>query len=125
MTEDEVRKVQLVMVTSWPQRELSRPERDLWAADLRGRSFEDAMTAVMQCRKRLDWLPTAHQFDEEYQYAVGCRRDAERDQQRALMEAAAAPPDSVIAKQAIAEIRQQLAGARGPLARDLRDEFGR
>lgn len=111
------------MVTAWPQRELSRPEHDLWSADLRRRSFDDAIQAVMQCRKRLDWLPTAHQFEVDYQDVVGRRHEAERQQRRELLEAKAVPADSPVAKRHIAEIRQQLAAAKGPLAKGLRESL--
>ena len=104
--------------------ELSRAERDLWCADLRNRSFKDAMTAVMGCRKRLDWLPTAHQFEVEYQDALGRRQQAERDEQRALAAASIVPAPAEVRKRHMAEIRKNLAGAKGPLARGLRDTLG-
>jgi hypothetical protein len=83
------------------------------------------MTAVMACRKRLDWFPSAHQFEVEYQDAAGRRHEAERQAQRELLEAQAAPADSAVVKHHMAEIRQKLAAARGPLAASLREEFDR
>ena len=91
--------------------------------DLAPLRFDDARAAVMVCRRNYDWLPTAHQFAEAYSSVVTSRIDAERDQRRALAEASLVPAPPEVKKQALAEIRKQLAGARGPLAADLRAEF--
>lgn len=123
MTEDEARKILVVLATSWPQRELSKPERELWMHDLAQLRLDDATAALMVCRRSFDWLPTAHQFAEAYISVVTSRIDAERDQRRALAEASIVPAPPEVRKRAMAEIRQKLAGARGPLAAGLRAEF--
>lgn len=110
----------MVLATAWPQRELSKPERDLWRHDLAPLVFGDAVVAVRQCRRRCDWLPTWRQFEEEYREALGRRLDAERSQ-RALTEAPAEPMEPAVKLRCVAEVKRQLAGARGPLAADLRD----
>lgn len=75
------------MATAWPQRELSKPERDLWMRDLEPRHFVAAMEAIDACRGSYDWLPTFHQFREAYD---GIRR--REDEYRSMR--AIAPPQS-------------------------------
>lgn len=125
----------MVLVTSWPQRELSRPERDLWMHDLAQMRFEDAKAAVMSCRRTYDWLPTARQFAEAYGAAANASREqlppvwelddngnAKPGESRALGEATReTPPDAT--RRHMEQIRRQLSSATGPLARSLRDEF--
>lgn len=91
--------------------------------DLAPLRFDDARAAVMVCRRTLDWLPTAHQFAKAHSEVVTDRIDAERDQRRALAEAAIVPAPPEVASRYMDEIRQKLAGAKGPLARSLREEF--
>ena len=92
--------------------------------DLAQLRFDDARAAVMVCRRSLDWLPTSHQFAEAYRGVVTSRLDAERDELRALAEASIVPAPAEVRKRHMAEIRQKLAGAKGPLARGLRDTLG-
>lgn len=92
------------MATAWPQRELSKPERDMWMRDLEPKDFKATMEAIDGCRGAYDWLPTYHQFGQAY-HGV-------RDRQHALMAAralAAVPPrgdegDAERARQHIAGI---------------------
>lgn len=86
MTRDEAKQVLVTMATAWPQRELTKPEREMWLRDLEALAVVEAFEAVDSCRSAYDWLPTWNQYRSTYLGITNRRRDYERAS-RALMPA--------------------------------------
>lgn len=60
----EARSLMVQMTASWSQRELTKPEREIWLETLEAIPYGPARLAVSDLRKALDWMPTHHQFAE-------------------------------------------------------------
>ena len=118
MAPNEATQVLLIMATAWPQRELSKPERDMWLRDLAPKDFACTMEAIDACRGAYDWLPTYHQFGQAY-HGVRQRKEALMAS-RAL---AAAPPAGT--EDDGERARQHIAGVGRPADRPATMAYSR
>lgn len=101
MTPKDAARVLAEMTATWPQRELSPPEVQLWVDEFRPLRAETTLTAIRELRKVCDWLPTHSQFVFSYQ-AVSRREAME---QTAIPESTGAVSSRDRALAAIAEAR--------------------
>ena len=126
MTPDDAQRILREMEATWPRSERNAwtdAQVLVWLKTLASIDLRDALSALDSCRESCKWLPSHAEFRDYAGAAMRSRVDYERAQSRALAEASVVPAPPSVAKRHISEIRKQLAGARGPLARDLRAEF--
>lgn len=103
MTDNEASRVLAKMAATWPQKEITKPEKGEWHDVLHHFDYPIAIKAVEHLRTAHDWLPTHRQFTD---CAAGLIR-----RQRAETPALAAPADEryrEIGKARIQEIRERL-----------------
>lgn len=101
MNKSEATQVLAEMTATWPQRELTPPEVQLWLSEFKPLRAETTLIAVRELRKVCDWLPTHSQFFSSYQ-AVSRREALERS---AIPESTAGVSSKERALAAIAEAR--------------------
>lgn len=101
MNQKEAAQVLAEMTATWPQRELSPPEIQLWLNEFKALRAETTLTAVRELRNVCDWLPTHSQFISSYQ-AVSRREALER---AAIPESTSGVSSKERALAAIAEAR--------------------
>lgn len=101
MNQHEVSEVIAEMSATWPQREMTQPEVQMWVAELVPLRATTAIVAVRELRKVCDWMPTHSQFLISYQ-AVSRREALE---QASLPESTAPVTSKDRALAAIAEVR--------------------
>lgn len=107
MNQTEVAQVLAEMSATWPQREMTPPEVQLWVAEFMPLRAEPALVAVRELRKVCDWLPTHNQFLASYQAVV--RRLAL--EQNAIPQSTSGVSSKETALAAIAEARFRLSTA--------------
>ncbi len=97
------------MTASWPQRELTKPEVLVWRRTLASLDYEACRSVVQTLREAADWFPTHHQVVESTRALQRrWREDAEAAKHRALAEDTSEVTPPEVAKQRLAELRQQL-----------------
>ncbi len=101
MNQTEVTQVLAEMTATWPQREMTPPEVQMWVAEFLPLRGPTAAVALRELRKVCDWLPTHSQFLISYQ-AVSRREALE---QASLPESTAPVTSKDRALAAIAEAR--------------------
>lgn len=101
MNQNQAAQVLAEMTATWPQREITPPEIQLWIGEFKPLRAETALSAVRELRKVCDWLPTHGQFLSSYQ-AVSRREALERS---AIPESTAGVSSKERALAAIAEAR--------------------
>lgn len=126
MTPSEAQRILREMEATWPRSERNswtEAQVVVWLKTLAPLDIRDAEASLDSCRESCKWLPSHAEFRDFARVAMEARMDYEQAQRRAIAEASLVPAPPEVKKQALAEIRKQLAGARGPLASDLRAEF--
>ena len=76
VTDTEASRVLAKMAATWPQKELTKPEKGEWHDVLHHFDYPIAIKAVEQLRTAHDWLPTHRQFTD---CAAGLVRRARMD----------------------------------------------
>lgn len=126
MTPDDAQRILREMEATWPRSERNswtEAQVVVWLKTLAPLDVRDAVSALDSCRESCKWLPSHAEFRDYAIAAAAGRIDYERAQRRALAEATDTPAPTSVAKYYLAEMRQKLADAKGPMARSLSEEF--
>ncbi|MCA1572724.1 MAG: hypothetical protein LC798_21000 [Chloroflexi bacterium] len=127
MTLDECQSVLAQMEATWPK-SASNPWTDeqvvVWLRTLAPIRADDAADSLDACRETCKFLPSHAEFTQFASAARRARESYEDAQRRAISEAAGPPASPTTAQHYLAEMRQKLGVAKGPLAKGLRKELG-
>lgn len=126
MTPPEAQRILREMEATWPRSERNawtEAQVVVWLRTLAPLDARDAAGALDSCREACRWLPSHAEFLAAARSALEARTDYESSQRRAIAEAALVPAPPGVAQRHLAEIRDNLRAAKGPLARGLREQF--
>lgn len=126
MTPPEAQRILREMEATWPRSERNawtEAQVVVWLKTLAPIDLRDALTALDTCRESCKWLPSHAEFREFAKAAATGRIDYEQAQRRVLAEASIVPAPPEVASRYMAEIRDKLKGAKGPMAKGLRERF--
>lgn len=128
MNPDQCQRILKEMEATWPKGERNAWTDEqvvVWLKTLAPFDFADALAALDACREACRWQPSHAEFREHVAVVLRARAEHDQQERRALMDSSPGIASDATRKRWFATMREQLAGAKGPLARDLREEFKR